>query len=89
MDEDDEDIVFRRHRFHHADTDEEDSVSISTLAHAIDTDKPLNSLAPIIAIRTQSLKAMPIVSHQMNTIHPTNLSIPIEAIQFTQMIVET
>ena len=78
MDEDDEDIVFRRHRFHHADTDEEDSVSISTLAHAIDTDKPLNSLAP-----------MPIVSHQMNTIHPTNLSIPIEAIQFTQMIVET
>jgi len=89
MDEDDEDIVFRRHRFHHADTDEEDSVSISAVAHALDTDKTLDSLAPIIAIRTQSLKAIPIVSHQTNTIHPTNLSIPIEAIQFTLMIVET
>lgn len=34
--ENDQDIVFRRHRFHHADTDEEDSVSEQMTKHVPD-----------------------------------------------------
>lgn len=75
MEENDQDIVFRRHRFHHADTDEEDSVSKQMTRHAPDDSciQLDRSLAQIAVALIQSLKAIPTAFRRMNTIHPTNL----------------